>query len=72
MDALTVPQINDWHVYVDGEWLTISYDGYAPVNAWVGDRLHPITYRHMARGCDRAVCRGIHADVHAQYGMARH
>lgn len=72
MAALTVAQVNDWHVYVDGEWLTITYDGYAPEVVEINGHLRPVTYPHMARGCTRPVCQGVHADVHAQYGMARH
>lgn len=72
METMTLAPATVWHAYVDGEWLTVDCDGYAPVTASVGDRLRPITYRHMARGCVRAVCAGVHADAHAQYGAARH
>lgn len=72
METMTLAPVTEWHVYVGGEWVTAEYDGYAPVSVRVGDRLQPVTYRHMARGCTRAVCAGIHADAHAQYGAAQH
>lgn len=48
-----------WHVMVDGEWLSVEYDGYAPVNVEVNGTFHPVTFRHMALGCERSSCRDL-------------
>lgn len=48
-----------WHVLVDGQWHAVDYEGYAPVNVRVGERLRPVTYRHLANGCEDAACSGV-------------
>lgn len=48
-----------WHVKVNGEWVSVRYEGYAPVNVKVNDRLQTVEFRHMAVECDRAACAGI-------------
>ncbi|MER6102430.1 hypothetical protein ABT115_08885 [Streptomyces sp. NPDC001832] len=48
-----------WHVYVNGEWLAVEYDGYAPTNVQVGDSYCSVQYRHMAMSCARDACNGL-------------
>ncbi|XMN06975.1 hypothetical protein ACK8N7_13440 [Streptomyces griseobrunneus] len=48
-----------WHVYADGEWLATEYDGYAPVNVMVGERMVPVVYRHLPGDCYRDECKHL-------------
>lgn len=45
-----------WHVYANGVWQSVWCDGYAPVNADVNGRTHPVEYRHRAHGCATEAC----------------
>lgn len=45
----------EWHVSVNGEWLSVQYDGYAPVNVECPDgRTRAVQYRHLATTCLKA------------------
>ncbi|MYR95482.1 MULTISPECIES: hypothetical protein [unclassified Streptomyces] len=48
-----------WHVYADGEWLATEYDGWAPVNVMVGERMVPVVYRHLSGDCCRDECKHL-------------
>lgn len=45
-----------WHVFIDGAWMAVDHAGYAPTAVWVGDRIHPVTFRHLAATCERPAC----------------
>ncbi|MGV9693405.1 hypothetical protein ACWDUX_30355 [Streptomyces sp. NPDC003444] len=48
-----------WHVYANGEWLAVEYDGYAPVNVLVNNVYRSVECRHMAADCVRNACKGL-------------
>ncbi len=46
-----------WHVFVNGAWMAVEHEGYAPVNVWVDDsHIMPVKYRHLANGCESVAC----------------
>lgn len=63
-DAVQMPEASNpklWHVSAEGEWVSVMYTGYAPVDVMVDGRLRSTEFRHLARECDREACIGIRA-----------
>lgn len=45
-----------WHVYANGAWSIVEYDGYAPVNVMIDGQYFPVKYRHIAAECNTVEC----------------